>query len=137
MTFVTRGRVIKADVDPATTVRGHDDAAYAQEYLRLAVLLAERIIGAEIDKNPAKITEMALRLLEEARGAKKAVLEANPIDAETLRAQTAGSGDPITVEANADLARGSLVVHTDLGTIDGRLTPQLERLAAALRDALR
>lgn len=137
MTFVTRGRVVKAKAESPPTVRAQDDAEYAQEYLRLAVLLAERIIGAEIDKNPQKIAEMALRLLQEASGAKKAVLEANPIDAATLRAQTQGSGDPITVEANADLARGSLLVHTDLGTIDGRLTPQLERLAAALRDALR
>ncbi|MGH7284224.1 MAG: FliH/SctL family protein [Polyangiaceae bacterium] len=137
MTFVTRGRVVKASGNPPATVRAPDDAAYAQEYLRLAVLLAERIIGAEIEKNPEKITEMALRLLEEASGAKKAVLEANPIDAETLRAQTAGSGEPITVEANPELARGSLVVHTDLGTIDGRLTSQLERLAAALKGALR
>ncbi len=137
MTFVTRGRVVKVGGNPPATARAPNDAAYAQEYLRLAVLLAERIIGAEVDKNPAKIMEMALRLLEETRGAKKAVLEANPIDAETLRAQTAGGGEPITVEANPELARGSLVVHTDLGTIDGRLTPQLERLAAALRDALR
>lgn len=137
MTIVTRGRVVKSNARSTVTVRAQDDAEYAQEYLRLAVLLAERIIGAEIDKNPAKIAEMALRLLEQASGAKKAVLEANPIDAETLRAQTAESGEPITVEANPELARGSLLVHTDLGTIDGRLTPQLERLAAALRDALR
>ena len=100
------------------------------------MLLAEHIIGAELDKNPAKIVELALRLLEDAKGVKKAVLEANPVDAETLRAQTAGSGEPITVEANPELARGSLVVHTDLGTIDGRLTPQLERLAAEVIPAL-
>ena len=35
-----------------------------------------------------------------------------------------------------DLAPGDLVLHTDLGTLDARLTPQLERFAAALRDAL-
>ena len=140
MSFVTRGRVVKAEsATPSLspTVRGPDDAAYAQDYLNLAVMLAERIIGSELEQKPEKIAQIALTLLAEATGAKKAMLEASPIDADALRAQTAEGGEPITVEANADLARGSLILHTDLGTIDGRLTPQLERLAAALKGALR
>jgi flagellar biosynthesis/type III secretory pathway protein FliH len=43
----------------------------------------------------------------------------------------------VDVVENAELARGSLCVHTDLGTLDAKLTPRLERLAAALRDALK
>jgi flagellar biosynthesis/type III secretory pathway protein FliH len=41
------------------------------------------------------------------------------------------------VNADATLTRGSLVVHTDLGTIDAQLRPQLDRLAKALREAMR
>jgi flagellar biosynthesis/type III secretory pathway protein FliH len=41
-----------------------------------------------------------------------------------------------SITSDATLERGSLRLHTDLGTIDAQLRPQLERLAAALRDAL-
>ena len=39
--------------------------------------------------------------------------------------------------AEPSLPRGSLVVHTDLGTIDAQLRPQLDRLAKALREAMK
>ena len=47
--------------------------------------------------------------------------------------------DPASVEVRADetLARGALRLHTDVGIIDAQLAPRLERLAEALRDALR
>lgn len=80
---------------------------------------------------------MAKAVLSESKGARKTRIEANPIDVDALHAHTVSLGESILVEPNADLARGSLVLHTDLGTIDARLTPQLERLARALRDALR
>lgn len=157
--FVTKGRIVKGDSaaalsTAAPTERG-DDAELAARWLalkarenaaveshldqttELAVMLAERIVGAEIEQNPAKIGQMARALWAEARGAKKALFEANPIDVEALREQTAFLGDAVAIEPNADLPRGSLVLHTDLGTVDGRLTPQLERLAAALKVALR
>jgi flagellar biosynthesis/type III secretory pathway protein FliH len=41
------------------------------------------------------------------------------------------------VRSDAALARGELRLHTDLGTIDARLAPRFERLAAALRDAIK
>ncbi|MEO8801388.1 MAG: FliH/SctL family protein [Polyangiaceae bacterium] len=103
----------------------------------LAVALAERIVGSALEVDPAKIGKMATALLAEARGAKRSLFEANPLDVDALRAETAFLGESVAIEPNSELARGSLVLHTDLGTVDGRLTPQLERLAAALRDALR
>jgi flagellar biosynthesis/type III secretory pathway protein FliH len=43
---------------------------------------------------------------------------------------------PVEVRDDAALSRGELRLHTDLGTIDARIAPRLERLADALRDAL-
>ncbi|MEO7111185.1 MAG: FliH/SctL family protein, partial [Polyangiaceae bacterium] len=103
----------------------------------LAVALAERLIGGALALTPEIIAAMADAALSEAKGAKKARIEANPIDVDALREHTVSLGESIVIEPNAELARGSLVLHTDLGTIDARLTPQLERLARALRDALR
>jgi flagellar biosynthesis/type III secretory pathway protein FliH len=126
-------------------LREREERGSARELDRsvaLATILAERIIGHAIELNPGLIASVAREALAEARGARRVRIEAHPLDAETLRAQVAaaGLGGPegvaIEVIENAELARGSLRVHTELGTLDARLHPRLERLAAALRDAL-
>jgi len=106
----------------------------------LARLLAERLVGASLALDPARIATLAAGVLAEARGARRAVLEANPLDAAALRGHLASAGlDPLGVEIRDDgaLARGALRLHTDVGIIDAQLAPRLERLAEALRDALR
>jgi flagellar biosynthesis/type III secretory pathway protein FliH len=110
--------------------------------IAFARLLAERVIGRALALDAALISSIALEALAEARGARRVRLECHPLDADTLRAELAGAGlggsegVVIDVLGNTELARGSLCVHTELGTLDARLHPRLERLAAALRDAL-
>lgn len=106
----------------------------------LAVVLAERLLGEALEHNPDHVAALARQALAEARGARRAVIEANPLDADALTRHLDSVGmsrDAIEVRRAPDLARGSLRVHTNLGTLDAKLTPQLERLAAALRDALK
>ncbi len=155
--FVTRGKILRANA--AGHAIAHDDedvkASIAAAYLllreredrildtnldrttELAVALAERLIGGALEIAPEKIADMAKAALSETKGARKTRIEANPIDVRALREHTVSLGESIVIEPNAELARGSLVLHTDLGTLDARLTPQLERLARALKDALR
>jgi flagellar biosynthesis/type III secretory pathway protein FliH len=155
--FVTHGKILRGGA--ASTAVVHDDeetkANIAAAFLllkrredqmlemsldrttELAVALAERLVGGALEIAPEKIADMAKAALSESKGARKTRIEANPIDVDALREHTVSLGESIILEPNADLARGSLVLHTDLGTIDARLTPQLERLARALRDALR
>lgn len=105
----------------------------------LAVLLAERLVGRALELDPALVASMAETVLREARGARRATVEAHPEDAALLRRHLAAAGlDPASVDVREDaaLARGSLRLHTDVGTLDAQLAPRLERLAAALRDAL-
>ena len=155
--FVTRGTILRGD-PAARAVAHHDEDAKANiaaAYLllkrredqmletsldhttELAVALAERLIDGALQLSPEIIAAIAKTALSEAKGARKARIEANPIDVDALREHTVSLGESIVIEPNAELARGSLILHTDLGTIDARLTPQLERLARALRDALR
>lgn len=106
----------------------------------LAVVLAERLVGASLATNPAQITGLARQALAEARGTRRAKIEAHPLDAEALLTHIAQIAPPeivVSVTPNAELPRGSLLLHTDLGTLDAKLAPRLERLAAALRGALR
>jgi flagellar biosynthesis/type III secretory pathway protein FliH len=128
------------------SLREREEKAAAGELDRaiaFAQVLSERLIGRALELDPALIASIAREALAEARGARRVRLEGHPLDVEALRAhlQSAGLGGPegvaIEVIENTELARGSLRVHTELGTLDARLHPRLERLAAALRDALR
>jgi flagellar biosynthesis/type III secretory pathway protein FliH len=106
--------------------------------IELAVLLAERLVGEALAVDPTRIGALALDALKETRGARQMRIEASPADVEALRELLASLGEGVaTVDATAELARGSLVVHTELGRIDARLAPQLARLADALREVLR
>ncbi len=106
--------------------------------IELAVLLAERLVGEAIRVEPERIAALATDALRETRGARRVRVEASPEDAPALVRVLAEAGvTTADVAANAELARGSLVVHTELGRVDARLQPQLARLAEALREAMK
>jgi flagellar biosynthesis/type III secretory pathway protein FliH len=106
----------------------------------LAVVLAERLLGAALELSPERVADLARGVLAEARGARRATIEAHPVDAAALRSHLPAAGLPlhaVELRENEALARGELLLHTDLGTIDAKLASRLDRLAEALRDALR
>jgi type III secretion protein L len=106
--------------------------------IELAVLLAERLVGEAIAVEPARIAALATGALKETRGARQMRIEACAEDVAALEEVLAALGDGVaTIEVSPDLARGSLMVHTELGRVDARLAPQLSRLAEALREVLR
>lgn len=109
-----------------------------ERMLGTAVVLAERLVGEALAIAPSRILAMAQAALREARGARRVIFEANPLDAEPLRAQLQLLGLPeeaTSIETNDTLARGDLVLKTNLGRVDARLNPQLQRLADALSRA--
>jgi flagellar biosynthesis/type III secretory pathway protein FliH len=112
----------------------------ADRVLALAVALAERLVGATLELEPKRIVTLATGVLAEARGARRATIHAHPLDAEVLRTHLTASrldAQSFTIESDEALARGALRLHTDVGIIDAQLASRLDRLAAALRDALR
>jgi type III secretion protein L len=112
----------------------------ADRVLTVAVALAERLVGATLELDPTRIATLASGVLAEARGARRAVIHAHPLDAEVLRTHLVASSldaQSVAIESDETLARGALRLHTDVGIIDARLASRLDRLADALRDALR
>ncbi len=105
--------------------------------IELAVVLAERLVGEALRVEPARVAELAASALQEVRGARRLRIEASPDDVGALEGTLGTIVSNVEVVADPALARGSLVVHTDLGRVDARLEPQLDRLAVALREALR
>jgi flagellar biosynthesis/type III secretory pathway protein FliH len=112
----------------------------ADRILPIAIALAERLLGAALELHPERVASLAAAVLAEARGARRAVIDAHPADAAALEHHLGAGGlDARSYEIRRDdsLARGALRLHTDLGIIDAQLAPRLERLADALRDAFR
>jgi flagellar biosynthesis/type III secretory pathway protein FliH len=107
--------------------------------VELAGVLAERLLGESLRVDAQTVAKLARQALAEAAGARTVRIEAHPADVQALTQHVAvlGMAQVASIAADATLQRGSLRLHTDLGTIDAQLRPQLERLAAALRDALR
>jgi flagellar biosynthesis/type III secretory pathway protein FliH len=109
------------------------------QLVTLAVVLAERLVGAALRLEPALVADVARTVLAEAQGARRAIVRAHPLDSAALRGHLDAAGPGLTVEVQPDetLERGHLKLHTDVGIIDAQLAPRLARLADALRDALR
>jgi flagellar biosynthesis/type III secretory pathway protein FliH len=105
--------------------------------VQLAALLAERLVGEAIRVEPARVAELAASAIQEARGARRVRIDACPEDVGPLTEALGTIGQTADIQPDATLRRGSLVVHTDLGRVDARLEPQLARLAAVLREALK
>ena len=108
----------------------------ADRVIAVAVALAERLLGSALAMDPSRIVDLARTVLDEARGSRRVILHANPVDAEALRAYLLSAGfEPCSAEVREDpaLARGDLQLQTELGNIDAQLAPRLERLASALR----
>jgi flagellar biosynthesis/type III secretory pathway protein FliH len=110
-----------------------------ERIIAVAVVLAERLLGSALDLDPTRIAHLARTAIAEARGARRIAIEAHPLDADSLRRHLQAAhldAQSVEVRDNLALARGELRLQTDIGTIDAKLAPRLDRLAAALRDAL-
>lgn len=105
--------------------------------------MAEKILGRAIDLDPAIVEELVEQAIiaSRPRGA-TVVVHANPVDVEALlRAREAwlsslASVTDVRVVPDAGLGRGSCVVETPVGRLDGRLATQLDALEAAMRKAM-
>jgi flagellar biosynthesis/type III secretory pathway protein FliH len=115
------------------------EAAFSErekdDVIRCATILAERVIGDELHIAPTRMLAIAEQVLRETRGAKRALVTAHPEDAPALRALFSGS--PVyQLETSTELSRGSLLIKTDLGMVDGNIRLQLDRLAEVIRRSL-
>jgi flagellar biosynthesis/type III secretory pathway protein FliH len=104
----------------------------------LALLVAERVIGETLAMDPTKVRGLAEQALRATQGAAEVRIDAHSDDVvEVERLLSELAHVRARVVAAADLSRGSLVLHTNLGTVDARLSVQLELLRTTLRGIVR
>lgn len=108
-----------------------------RDLLRLAIRLAEKIIGREIQTDRKTVTDIVAAALQNARQQEKLTVRVNPSDfslIEEEREKFLPSGRARFIDFVADprVASGGCLIESEVGTIDARLETQLRVLERAL-----
>lgn len=107
------------------------------DILKLAVRIAEKIIGQEIERDAATLTHIVSNALRNARQHEVLTVRVNPADfalIQTQRDQLDPSGRARFLDLVADprVAHGGCLIESESGTIDAQLDTQLRVLERAL-----
>ncbi|WP_261166308.1 FliH/SctL family protein [Microbacterium sp. Marseille-Q6965] len=100
---------------------------------RLAVELAEAVVGRELSMADDAAALALHRALSEVGAADVRALRLNPIDLETLRGAGAAP-EGVALVADPTLARGDAVATLPEGLVDARIATAFERARRALED---
>jgi type III secretion protein L len=120
--------------------RERRDAAVSsaeRDVLTLAVKLAEKIIGREIERDPAALADIVAAALRHARQSEALTVRVNPADlpaveAHRARLDPAGRARFLDLVADPRVGPGGCVIESESGTVDARLETQLRVLERAL-----
>lgn len=128
------------------------DAFHAQEQLlkdseqavvKLAVKVAEKIIGQQLLLSPESIVDIVREGLRSLRSDKSVLIKINPIHVDTLRHSIArvqdllGPDSHIRFVPDARVSPGGCTIESELGIIDAQIETQLRCLEEALLRAAR
>lgn len=107
----------------------------------LAVRIAERILGRELQLHPEAVVDVAAQALSQAGAPRDVLLRVHPDDLKALERgrprllERCARAQVIQLRADPTVGRGGCIVETELGTVDARLPLQLEAIERALRSA--
>jgi flagellar assembly protein FliH len=107
------------------------------ELVRLAMTIAERIVHEQITVDPNVVLENVRQALTRLVGREVVTLRVNPADLDTIRAHRdgiAGSNDVehLRVVEDQRVDRGGVIVETDAGTIDAKMSTQIREARRTL-----
>ncbi|MCL6589573.1 MAG: hypothetical protein K6U80_06430 [Firmicutes bacterium] len=111
------------------------------ELLKLAVAIAEKIIGAELELNPTAMLEITREALTRAQVSNNIVIRVNQADLKVFMEHSAvlqkAFTEPkmIRIEEDPGVAPGNCFIETEHGNIDPRIKSQLEMIWAELLKA--
>lgn len=116
------------------------EAAFAEaerDVLRLAVKLAEKIIGREIERDDAALADLVSAALRHARQQEALTVRVNPADLPRVREHRdrldpSGRARFIDLVPDPRVGRGGCIIEGESGTVDARLDTQLRVLERAL-----
>lgn len=116
-----------------------DDAltSIERDVLRLAVKIAEKIIGRELQRDPETVADTVAKALRNVRRNELISIHVNPAEAATVescrqRLDPTGRARFLEVVADPSVAIGGCLIETESGAVDAKLETQLRVLERAL-----
>ena len=109
------------------------------DFLKLAVLVAEKIIRREISEDPRWLQPIIADALDRLGAAEEVVVRIHPKDLQPLRDAQQSWSDfrgSIHWETDDSLKRGTLICETEFGAIDASLEQRLGTLATSLLEVV-
>jgi flagellar biosynthesis/type III secretory pathway protein FliH len=111
-----------------------------REVVALALEVARRIVGREVRLDPGAVRSLAAEALGAARGRRRVTMRLHPRSAEALRREagalaTAAGLPGVAVVEDPALDPADVVVETEAGQVDARLSARLEAFRQALDGA--
>ena len=132
-----------AAVAEANAVHGRRLAANEPELVRLAVRIAEKIIGEELRLNPQATVSITRQCLQWLRRERSVALRVSPAELDLMREridslrEAAGPHRSIEVIADPAISSGGCIVESEYGVIDARLETQIRCMEEVLLRAAR
>lgn len=108
------------------------------QILDLALKVAEKIIGRDLEREPELLIDICANAIESVRNARQMVVRVNPKAASVLREkkaellQSIGRVVDLAIKEDGDVEPLGCVIQTEFGTIDAQLTTQLQMLRNVL-----
>jgi type III secretion protein L len=112
-------------------------ASVERDILRLAVKIAEKILGREIKKDRTAIIDIVATALRQARRNEMITIRVNPADLPVIeqheqRLDRVGREQFLDIVSDPRVATGGCVIESESGAIDAQLETQLRVLERAL-----
>jgi flagellar biosynthesis/type III secretory pathway protein FliH len=114
------------------------ESEVAAQIRQLALAIAKKIVGKELEFNPEAVVDMAKKHLQSIRQRKEVYLRVCPADLNVLRdhkrdlVDQLGRAKDIELRSDETLTPGSMIIETDAGTIDARLETQMQVIERVL-----
>ena len=128
---------IRELIESVRAQRGAVIAAAEPELAKLAMAIAERVVHAELQTNQNIIVENVRQALTRLVSHEVVTLRVNPVDLDTIRHHrdeivAAGDVEHLRIVEDQRVDRGGVVVETDAGTIDSKISTQLHEARRAI-----
>jgi type III secretion protein L len=122
----------------AKIAHGEILASSERDLVVLALKIAEKILGRDLEREPSLVVDICARAVEIDRAAHHVVVRVNPQDAAILREQRGrmmeliGRVKEIAIKEDGDVPLHGCIVETESGVFDARLATQFEVLRRIL-----
>ncbi|TAM61608.1 hypothetical protein EPN52_02255 [bacterium] len=128
---------LRGIVESAREQRRAVIAAAEPEIVRLALLVAQRVIHREIEGDPRVVVDVARAAIAHLSDKETMVVRVNPGDLEIVRAAREelfpGDARPIRFVGDLRVDRGGVVIDTEAGSVDAKIEHQLQEARRLLR----